>query len=107
MLLKLYLTARSWIDDIGIGYGWLILLGIISKSIIAGAYWRHQITFFAIISVVAVAMAVYFYLRRKYFDQENGVPDFKVWVVSLKSGFWSFISFQVLLFIVLLVDKII
>ena len=106
MFLKAYLSAKYLYEDVGVGWGWLLLFSLMAKTITVGAYWRHQATFVAIMGVMVVSMIIYFYIRKRYYDKEKGVANFRVWPVSLKAGFLSFISFYALLFIVLLADKI-
>lgn len=105
MLLKAYLAIRYLYEDIGIGYGCLLLLGIMAKTVIVAAHWRHQITFIAIMLIMAAVSVLYLYLRKRYYENERETPEFKMWVISLKSGFWSLISYYILLFVVLKVDK--
>lgn len=107
MLLRAYLTAKYLYEDVGVGWGWLLLFSLMAKTITVGADWRHQVTFIAIIGVMVASMILYFYLRKRYYDKEKEVANFKVWPVSLKAGFWSFTCFYALLFVVLLADKLV
>jgi hypothetical protein len=52
MLLQIYLAIKYLYEDIGIGYGWMLLFGIMAKTIIVAAHWRHQVTFIAIMLLI-------------------------------------------------------
>ena len=106
MLLRAYLSVKYLYEDVGVGFGWIFLFGLMAKTVMVGAYWLHQVAFIAILGVMVASMILYFFLRKLYYNKENGIVGFKVWPISLKAGFWSFISFYALLFVILLADKL-
>ncbi len=91
-------------EGIGAGWGWYLLLGIMGKMVEKNSF-GSAFSIVAELILIVSTLFFYFYIRKKYFDTENKLPNFTIKAISRRAGFYSLILYSLLLFVILLIDK--